>query len=397
MKQFSLAILFCLLCIAYSGDTVRPGLEKIEQSMPDEEELAFLEAFKQPFFDGKDVSASLQCWFDGRLLSQQGQKRLAKVKWMEATHKLRELSPLPKTEWAPWPDATFTTVKPLELPSHPTVNIDLVEWKVDNLKEYGVVLSPKNPLKDAKYPLILYCHGAAFGLPGDFLNFLAELVELGYVVIGPSMRGESVFQFPFAINGKELKCEGEIENLDGEVNDCLSMLSAAWKLPHVRPDEFAMLGHSFGAGVGLLAAARGGKKAKAVVSYDAWLVNPQRYYWDRMRRAPRNWDSWEDYCNQPALPQLTGLVKRSIIHNAEMIQCPLLLFIGGAYQGSVFHQSHDDFILVLEKLHKKYKYETIPNGGHNFVLYRDSLPARLAWKSQMAFLEAHYPPLKSGK
>ena len=94
---------------------------------------------------------------------------------------------------------------------------------------------------------------------------------------------------------------------------------------------------------------------------------------------------------------MTGLIKRSIIHNAEMIQCPLLLFIGGAYQGSVFHQSHEDLLLVLDKLHKKYKYETIQNGGHNFVLYRDSLPAQLAWKSQMAFLEVHYPPLKSGK
>ncbi|MBR4219554.1 MAG: hypothetical protein IKR81_00270, partial [Victivallales bacterium] len=84
-------------------------------------------------------------------------------------------------------------------------------------------------------------------------------------------------------------------------------------------------------------------------------------------------------------------------HNADMLQCPLLLFIGGAYEGSVFHESHSDFIAVLEKLKKPYKYETIPNGGHNFVLYRDSLPAKLAWKSQMAFLKANYPPLKTGK
>ncbi|MBQ9366308.1 MAG: prolyl oligopeptidase family serine peptidase [Victivallales bacterium] len=397
MKRLFLSVLLVLTFTVFAGDTVRPGLERIEQSMPDADEQAFLDAFKQPFFDGLDVSAALQCWFDGRLLSQQKQNRLAKVKWMEASHKLKDVKPLPKTEWGPWPDATFTVVKALNLPSHPMVNIDLVEWSVDNLKEYGVLLYPKNPVKDAKYPLFLYCHGAAFGLPGDFMNFLADLVELGYVIIGPAMRGEDVFQFPFPINGKELKCEGEIENLDGEVNDCLSMLSAAWKLPYVRPNEFAMIGHSFGAGVGLLAAARGGAKAKAVVSYDAWLVNPQRYYWDRMRRAPRNWDSWEDFCNQPPLPQLTGLLKRSIIHNADMLQCPLLLFIGGAYEGSVFHESHSDFTAVLDKLKKPYKYETIPNGGHNFVLYRDSLPAKLAWKSQMAFLEANYPPLKTGK
>ena len=231
MKQLMLSFFLALAFSVFAGDTVRPGLERIEQSLPDADEQAFLDAFKQPFFDGMDVSAALQCWFDGRLLSQQRQNRLAKVKWLEANQKLKNVKPLPKTEWGPWPDAAFTVVKPLNLPSHPTVSIDLVEWKVDNLKEYGVLLYPKNPMKDAKYPLILYCHGAAFGLPGDFMNFLADLVEMGYVIIGPAMRGEDVFQFPFPIDGKELKCEGEIENLDGEVNDCLSMLSAAWKLP----------------------------------------------------------------------------------------------------------------------------------------------------------------------
>ena len=172
------------------------------------------------------------------------------------------------------------------------------------------------------------------------------------------------------------------------------MLSAAWKLPYVRPNEFAMLGHSFGAGVGLLTAARAGAQAKAVVSYDAWLVNPQRYYWDRMRRAARNWDSWEDYCNQPVHSQLLGLVKRSIIHHADKLECPLLLFMGGAYDGSVFHKSHADFTARLTQLGKPFEYVLVPQGDHNFVLRLLSAPAIFAFKQQEAFLEKHYPPLK---
>ena len=113
-----------------------------------------------------------------------------------------------------------------------------------------------------------------------------------------------------------------------------------------------------------------------------------------MRRGPRNWDSWEDYCNQPVHPQLVGLKKRSVIMNAAMLKSPLLLFMGGAYSGSVFHKSHDDFTAELDRLGKKYKYHLIPNGDHNFVLRTDSRPAKIALQLQTAFLNTNFPPLK---
>ena len=155
-----------------------------------------------------------------------------------------------------------------------------------------------------------------------------------------------------------------------------------------------MIGHSFGSGVGLLAAARAGDLCKAVVSYDAWLVTPQRYYWDRMARRANNWLSWADFCNQPVNAQLSGLMTRSIVHNAEKLTAPLLMFIGGAYASSVFHQSHDDLILQLKKLGKSYAYHVMPDAGHNFVLYTTSKPALDALKIQTDFLAKHYPPVK---
>lgn len=395
MLKFLLKTLPCLLCIAaIAGDTVRPGLEDIEYTDPTEEEMALIEAVKQPFFDGKDISAAMQDWFDGRLLDTQKQPDKAREKWLAGAGKLKNLETLPPVKWEQWPDATFKHVADLELSDTEDVSIEVVEWKAGKIQEYGVVIAPKKRAEGDKYPVILYCHGAAFGLPEGFFFWLADLVKKGYVVIGPAMRGETLFQYNFKINGKELSCGGEIENLEGEVDDCLSMLSAAWKLPYVRPNEFAMIGHSFGAGVGLLTIARGGDKAKAAVSYDAWLVNPQRYYWDRMRRAARNWDSWEDYCNQPVKDQLVGLKKRSVIMNASMIKCPLLLFMGGAYAGSVFHKSHDDFREALDALGKKYAYHLIPNGDHNFVLRTYGKPAKTALALQNEYLEKNYPPLK---
>ena len=88
---------------------------------------------------------------------------------------------------------------------------------------------------------------------------------------------------------------------------------------------------------------------------------------------------------------------RSIVHNAQKLKSPLLFFIGGAYQGSVFHQSHDDLHKRLKALSIPYTYEIVPDGGHNFVLYEGTAPALHALKIQTEFLNKHYPPLNTKK
>lgn len=397
---------FVTMCLAaslslFAGDTVRPGLEPLERqaTIPSATEEQLVNAIKQPFLEGRDVSVPLQKWFDGRLLDTQNKRTHAEQAWTEGLSALRQqpqLPLLPVPDWEPAPDATFKTLQTLKLRDYPDIDIDVVHWHVDKLNQYGVLILPaaaKTATPRQQLPVILYTHGAAFGVPVSFLSWLADLARQGYIIAGPAMRGEPLFQRDIPVNGKLLKCDGDIENLDGEVDDCLAMLQATWKLPFARPRQFAMIGHSFGAGVGLLAAARGGEQCRAVVSYDAWLVSPQRYYWDRMARHANNWLSWADFCNQPVKNQLDGLVKRSIIQHAHQLQAPLLLFIGGAYQGSVFHLSHDDFIARLRQLQHPHAYHIMPNAGHNFVLYLDSKPARDALKLQHDFLQRHFPPV----
>lgn len=396
MKK-TLHCLFCLYALALTaGDTVRPGLEGLDQQymIQNEHEEKLVQAIKAPLLKGLDVQKALQKWFDGRLLQTRGNIKAADKAWKEGIDLLKDLQPLDKPAWKPFPEADLKTLETLRLRGYPDVKLEVVQWSVDNLKQFGVVLSPANAAPGDQFPVILYAHGAAFGIPPGFLGWLADLVRKGYVVVGPAMRGEPLFQQDIPINGTILNCEGEIENLDGEVNDCLSMLNAIWKRPHVKTNSFAMIGHSFGSGVGLVAAARAGDVCKAIVSYDAWLVNPQRYYWDRMARGANNWLSWADFCNQPVKNQLDGLMTRSITHNAQKLKAKLLFFIGGGYEGSVFHLSHDDLFQQLKKYNIPYTYKVMPNAGHNFVLYIDSEPARKALDIQNDFLDKHFPPFK---
>lgn len=398
MRFLKILLLFAAIT-AFAGDTIRPGLESTEYEyrISNAVEAQLVQAIKTPLLEGLNVKEALQDWFDGRLLDSEDKKEEAIAKWKAGLTKLKDLKPLPIPQWKPIPDANFKKLQKFKLTNYPDVTMFVVQWEVDKLTQYGILMYPTTMEDGAKYPLILYCHGAAFGIPVNFCNWLAEICKRGYVIIGPAMRGEPLFQMDIPVKGEVRKCEGDIENLDGEVNDCLSMLAAAWKLPFVKNDEFAMIGHSFGSGVGLLAAARAAKQCKAVVSYDAWLVNPQRFYWDRMARRANNWLSWADFCNHPVEEQLAGLMTRSIVHNAQKLKAPLLFFIGGAYEGSVFHESHDDLHKRLKEYNIPYTYEIVPNGGHNFVLYEDSAPALHALKIQTEFLNKHYPPLNTTK
>lgn len=357
---------------------------------------------RQPLAEGRDVSVALQCWWQAVQDRQGGATALRRELYDRAFAALE--GPLPELPAAAWPanphDVQLTTVQDLPIPAEvgrwadlepqPGVACRIVRWQTGTLTQYGVVLAPRAP---GKYPLLLYLHGAAYGVPVYALPWLARLAATGYVVVGPALRGEDLFAETAPLGLKEsYRCEGQIENLVGEVDDALAMADGALRLPNVAGEKFAVLGHSFGAGVGLLVAARSPQVA-CVVSYDAWLVNPFRYYWDRMRGGPNNWLSWEYYVKEQGVPaQLAGLKARSAVHHASRIQAPLLLLIGGAYNGSVFHQSHDDLVAALTAHKKTFRYVIVPGGGHNFVLDYRSDEARFAYGLQEAWLRQYFPP-----
>jgi dienelactone hydrolase len=356
---------------------------------------------QQPMIDGLDVSVALTDWFTAEKVTGPAAEAQKENLYLHAMASLKELRPLPVETWPANPTGvTLTWLEPFAVPDLSAyfgsegkppsgVNARIVEYEVDKLKLYGVVLWPSAP---GEYPPILYMHGAAFGVPSYSLAWLAQIAKRGYTIVAPALRGEDLFSAGEYLPGvKQYTCQGQIENLGGEVNDALGMMDGAFKLKMVKPGKFAILGHSYGAGVGLLVAARSPQVA-CVVSYDAWLVNPFRYYWDRLRDGPNNWFSWEAYTHQSAADQLAGLMKRSIVHHADHLKAPVLLFIGGAYNGSVFHQSHADLVARLKQLDRTCRYVIVPGGGHNFVLSANDPPARTAFPIQDKWLETYFPP-----
>jgi dienelactone hydrolase len=379
-----------------AGDSVRPGLDGLDWAGPEgmtPAEAALVNALAEPLIAGKNCEAALQAWFDGRLADSKQDAAGAMKHWQGGLKLVANLKPLAKAKWAPVPDGTFKMLGQFRHPEITKAELWIVQWLVGDLKQYGVVLVPANREPAQKFPILLYAHGAAYGVPIYALPWLANMAGEGYVVVGPAFRGEDLFASQYVPRELAFRCEGEIENLDGEVDDALAAVSAARKLPYVKGGKFAVIGHSFGSGIGMLAAARHPDTA-CLISYDAWLTNPFRFYSDRMRRGANNWLSWADFCNQPVKDQLAGLMKRSIVHNADKLHCPVQMFIGGAYEGSVFHQSHDDLITQLKKHKKPHTYEVVPDGGHNFVLYYEDKPAKYAYPKHMAFLKKHLPPVK---
>jgi len=403
-----------LLSLPLSADPPkRPGIVQVSAGLPAAaNEQALINALRAPFLAGRDVSAALQSWFDGIAATTAGDLTRANLAWKAGIGALHaKLPALPAANWPDAIDAEFDWFQAFDFPGSDGCDAYAVRYSVDNLKLYAVLLLPAGTPQPAAgktgkaggnatgaatpgatYPLLLYLHGAAYGVPSHALPWLARHVRAGYAVVGPALRGEDLFVAGYNVpKGMEsLRCEGQIENLDGEVNDALGAVSAAQKLPAVRDGRFAVIGHSFGAGAGLLVAARHADTA-AVVSFDAWLTNPFRYYWDRMNRAANNWGSWDWFCELPVDQQLAGLMRRSITHHAEQINSPLLLFLGGAYAGSVFHLSHADFVAELRRYNKDFELDEVADGGHNFVLYYNSAPARYAFAKHMQFLNTHLP------
>ena len=275
-----------------------------------------------PMTRGQDVSVALGALLAARELQSHydappDTARLNAL-YRQGFGALSNLTPLAQAKWPANPtdiklemgrEVPISTAlcEAMEIAPQPGVTCRIAQFQVGNLKQYGVILHPRAP---GKYPVILFLHGAAFGVPTYSLPWLARLAAEGYLVAAPALRGEDLFTHlePLGLT-ENLRCEGAIENLVGEVDDALAMADGALRLPQAAGTRFAIVGHSFGSGAGLLAAARSDRVA-CVVSYDAWLVNPFRYYWDRLRDGANNWLSWEDYLKQPVPDQLKGLMAR---------------------------------------------------------------------------------------
>ncbi|MFT5128416.1 MAG: dienelactone hydrolase [Rhodothermales bacterium] len=345
-------------------------------------------ALETPMSTGMNVEAALTAWFAAEKATDLAAKEAHYKAGLAA---LENLQPLPQAKWPDNPtDTPFKVLETIVYESFTKagLTIEVVEFEVDELTQYGVQVRPST---GGPYPMAVYLHGAAFGVPSYQLSPMGRMALDGYVVVAPALRGEDLFVSQSVPTKKPYKCEGHIENLLGEPRDVLAIADGASKQSFVKVGKFALVGHSFGSGAGLLAAERTDKVA-CVVSYDAWFVNPFYFYWLRLSGGSKYyWESWEYFLEKPIAEQLSGLMARSSAHHTDRLTAPVLLFVG-EFDGPGYHTSHEYMASELKENNKPHQHIVIPGGGHNFVLYNDE-PARKAEVIQRAFLHKHLPPV----
>jgi dipeptidyl aminopeptidase/acylaminoacyl peptidase len=345
-------------------------------------------ALEKPMMQGLNVEVALSQWFEAEKATEPAAKDAHYKAGLAA---LENLEPLPKATWPTNPENTpFKVIETIDLPSFTKagLTVEVLEFEVDELTQYGVQVRPS---KGGPYPMVVYLHGAAFGVPSYQLGTMGRMALEGYVLVAPALRGEDLFVSQAVPTKKPYKCEGQIENLLGEPRDVLAIADGASTQSFVKAGKFALVGHSFGSGAGLLAAERSDKVA-CVVSYDAWFVNPFYFYWLRLSGASKYyWESWEYFIEKPVAEQLSGLMARSSAHHTDGFEAPVLLFVG-EFDGPGYHRAHEHLAGQLKANKKEHAYHVIPGGGHNFVLYNDE-PAQRAYVIQRAFLHKHLPPV----
>ncbi len=226
-----------------------------------------------------------------------------------------------------------------------------------NLQLRGTLYSPACPLQ--KKPGIVLCHGATgFGRRLTMYSVMApKLAKRGYVVLSIDFRGFGESEDPQGLES--------FAGLDF-VHDITSALSALSSTNDADPSQLFIIGHSFGAGVGLAAGIRD-FRSKAVVSISPPRLAKERFF---VPDAPYPEFPQRRLSSRMKLPQL---IPQKLINPhfkdyiAEAIldypEHPPILFIDGAKEP----QDELDFLQqVYEDMTPPKGYITIPKANHYF-------------------------------
>lgn len=226
-----------------------------------------------------------------------------------------------------------------------------------NLQLRGTLYSPACPLR--KKPGIVLSHGATgFGRRLAMYSVMApKLVQRGYVVLSIDFRGFGDSEDPDRLE--------TFADLDF-VHDISSALSALSASKDVDPSRLFIIGHSFGAGVGLAAGIRD-FRSKAVVSISPPRLAGERFF---APDAPDPDFPQVRISSRMGLPQL---IPKELINPhfkdyiAEVVldypEHPPILFVDGAKEP----QDELDFLRkVYEDMSPPKGYITIPHADHYF-------------------------------
>jgi len=247
-------------------------------------------------------------------------------------------------------------------------NLECVDfiYDVDGTMVEGYYLKPKltnsKDTKPSKLPVIIYNRGGnqeyGYVFFGKKMDFIADVADSGYIVIGSQYRGSSK---------RFLANNGQDEFGGRDVNDVLALMPIIEQMPDADLDRVVLMGWSRGA-MQSYQAAKQLKNVKAVVAIAgnvdaqkalAWRPTMEQVYKARVPNFILNRDA--------------ELHKRSALKwTAELPRVPFLLIHGDADKRVSVEQSRMFSDALTGRKHPN-KLVVYNNGSHSLSKNREAL------------------------
>ena len=187
---------------------------------------------------------------------------------------------------------------------------------------YWAVLPPHFDA-NKKYPTLLFCEGGPQSPVSQFWSYrwnLQIMAANGYVVIAPNRRGLPGF-------GSEW-CEEISSDWTGQcMNDYLSAIDDACKLPYVDKDRLGAVGASFGGFSVYYLAGHHDKRFKAFIAHDG-AFNLESMYTDTEEVWFSNWEYDDAYWNKDRTEAASRTYKNSPHLDVDKWDTPILCIHG---------------------------------------------------------------------
>ena len=234
------------------------------------------------------------------------------------------------------------------LPAQPISSIDTVTLYSDHLRLKALLFKPKGP---GPFPAVLFSHGS-HSFRDSLQDVPKEMAELGAVFTkrkwiflgvcrrgvglskGQGVSGGDLMIQSFNEKGQEGRNKTQMEIMEGgEYDDLISGLNFLLNAKDVDKQRIALVGHSFGASLGLILASKN-KNLKATV-----LFSPGGYTWD-----------------------LSDLLRNRLIRAAREISIPFMVI-----HAENDYSTHPGIALdsLTFALHKTHLLKIYPPFGHS--------------------------------
>jgi dipeptidyl aminopeptidase/acylaminoacyl peptidase len=267
----------------------------------------------------------------------------------------------------------------------------------DGLEIPVYVFAPLTPRGDRAHAAMVWVHGGVHGnWDQNYLPFILEAVERGYVILAPDYRGSTGY-------GKDF--HNAIDYGGYEVDDVLSAYDFAKSLPYVDTARVGVMGWSHGGFITNHLLFRGATPFKAGVA----MVPVTNLFFRLSFKGPGYQRSFSTQPRLQGLPfeQREEYKRRSPYYHVDSLRTPLLVHVATNDTDVDFEEAEPLIdALRARKAHwaeTKIYVDPTPgpaSGGHTFnrrvnrqTLERDDSPEQIdSWNLVWAFLAKHLAP-----